>query len=127
MQNKHKFKHFKLFEFTCKCGCGKNNIDIDFVKKLDEARKMAGVPFSIISGCRCEAHNRHSGGGLNSSHLTGLAVDIRTSNSLERALIQEALYIVGIRRFGINRGSIHADADKSKPTPRMWDYYEKDK
>ena len=55
-------KHFKKEEFTCNCGCGLNNIHKEVVLMLDAAREIAGVPFRINCGCRCEKHYREVGG-----------------------------------------------------------------
>ena len=36
-------EHFDDYEFTCKCGCGKNNVDQNLVNKLEELfRKTTG-------------------------------------------------------------------------------------
>ena len=58
MINWSEVKHFKQEEFTCKCGCGFNNINDELVLLLDIARGLAKVPFSINSAYRCEKHNR---------------------------------------------------------------------
>jgi hypothetical protein len=49
-------KHFKLSEFDSPDlpGSGKN-MNPDFLKRLDEAREIAGVPFNINSGFRTSA------------------------------------------------------------------------
>ena len=50
--------YFKDYEFTCKCGCGLNNISEELVFNLDEARDISQIPFKINSACRCEKHNK---------------------------------------------------------------------
>lgn len=84
------------------------------VEMLDIAREIAGVPFRITSGCRSEAHNQEVGGVQNSSHLTGLAVDIACDTSRERYLITNALLRVGFKRLGLYKTHIHADIDPDK-------------
>lgn len=69
-------KYFKKDEFTCKCGCKLNNIDINLVKVLDEIRMHFNKPVIITSGSRCESHNKVVGGIKNSKHLYGKAADI---------------------------------------------------
>ena len=70
-------KYFEEKEFECKCGCGKNNVIHELKIKLDTAREFAGVPFVISSATRCYQHNVNVGGSPTSSHLKGLAVDIK--------------------------------------------------
>lgn len=68
-------KHFKQSEFTCKCGCGMNNIDLGLVKILDEIREHYNKPIIITSGCRCSTHNKAVGGVQGSRHVLGKAAD----------------------------------------------------
>lgn len=116
-------RHFNPSEFTCKCGCGLNNISDELVNMLDNARELAGVPFMVTSGCRCEKHNKASKGKPDSAHLTGLAADIAAPVE-KRHTILAALINVGFLRIGISfdNSFIHVDIDKSKPTPRVFGY-----
>ncbi len=114
-------KYFKRKEFTCKCGCNHNNINPELLVMLDEARKMAKLPFVISSGYRCENHPE-SKKNPTSSHIKGLAVDIKCSDSKSRAIILDALGFVGFRRFGLHDSFIHADIDESKANPVIWLY-----
>ena len=111
-------------EFTCKCGCGANNIYPRLVKMLNEARISAKTPFIINSGVRCPAHNKIIGGSPSSSHITGLAADIAYNGSHQRHLILKALYAQGFERVGINKHKkfIHVDVDTSKPQELTWMY-----
>tara|TARA_R100001463_G_scaffold3547_2_gene14317 strand:+ start:1788 stop:2141 length:354 start_codon:yes stop_codon:yes gene_type:complete len=114
-------KYFKRKEFTCKCGCNHNNINPELLEMLDEARKMAKLPFVISSGYRCENHPE-SKKNPTSSHIKGLAVDIKCSDSKSRAIILDALGFVGFKRFGLHDSFIHADIDESKANPVIWLY-----
>ena len=71
--------HFKVSEFTCKCGCGKNNIDQRVINMAEIIRLALGVPVRVNSGCRCDKHNRAVGGAKSSKHLKGLAADLSCS------------------------------------------------
>lgn len=73
-------KHFKKSEFTCKCGCGLNNIQLGVVKIADEVREHFGSPAIVTSGTRCEKHNKEVGGVINSRHLQGNAIDMYVQN-----------------------------------------------
>ena len=139
-------KYFKLSEFACNCGCGKNKINRNFVRILSSARQESidqdgsEIPFVISSGYRCENHiesinyvKRHPAKKgekqLTSEHTKGLAADIVVKNSRERAVILGALMNSGLSRFGIshNRNGfsfIHVDmADEDlKPPGVIWTY-----
>jgi hypothetical protein len=108
-------KYFKLSEFACKCGCGLSNIDPILVTMLDEAREIAGFPFVINSGCRCASHNAIIGSSITSSHIAGVAADIKCLNSHTRYKLIAALQTAGFTRFGIAATFIHTDIDKTKP------------
>lgn len=123
LKNKDKvnLKYFKKSEFTCKCGCGETVISDDLLYSLDEAREFAKVPFVISSAYRCENHPE-SKKNPTSSHIKGLAVDIKCTDSKTRATIMDALGYVGFRRFGIAKSFIHVDIDNEKPNPVIWLY-----
>lgn len=97
-------------------------MDNDFVLLLNEARKVANIPFIINSGYRSKSHNAKVGGKKNSSHLKGLAVDIKCTNSRDRYIIIKALLSVGFNRIGINKSFIHVDIDESKKHSVSWLY-----
>jgi len=103
---------------------GRDNMNKDFVIRLEKARKIAGIPFVITSGYRNKEHNRREGGTEDSAHLTGYAVDIRATNSRERFLILSALFSVRFNRIGINfkKGFIHVDSDPTKSKEVVWGY-----
>ena len=69
-------KNFKVNEFACKCGCGKNNIAQRVINMCQIIRQAIGVPIRINSGYRCEKHNSEVGGVKGSYHTQGLAADL---------------------------------------------------
>ena len=115
--------YFTEDEFQCFCGCG-----MDVTKELKDAviaaRSIAGIPFIINSGARCDSHNKAIGASKTSSHTKGLAVDIKASSSHTMYLILESLYKAGIDRIGINfdSGFIHADIDEDKSSKVLFGY-----
>ena len=109
-------KYFNREEFTCKCGCGGNEIDGQLLEMLDKSRGIAKIPFIVSSGFRCENHPE-SVKNPNSSHIKGLAVDIKCVDSMTRAKIMDALVYVGFERFGLHKSFIHTDIDKGKASP----------
>lgn len=100
--------HFKDSEFDCKCGCGRNNIKGSFILLLNRAREIAGVPFIITSGCRCEKHNE-TVGSASKNHVDGKAADILCTDGWNRLRIIRALLEVGFIRIGIHKSFIHVD------------------
>lgn len=119
------FKHFKLSEFACPCGnCGPNKIDPMLVMGLDVARALSGTPFVINSGYRCAAYNATlDNSSPTSSHIKGLAADIRTGDDRERRFrILFGLLGAGFNRIGIAQGFIHADIDRAKAQGVVWLY-----
>ena len=69
-------KYFKESEFTCKCGCGLNNMNLKVIKIADKVREHFGSPAIVTSGTRCQKHNKEVGGVSNSRHLQGKAIDM---------------------------------------------------
>ena len=80
LSNWDSIKHFKKSEFTCKCGCGLNIIQLGVVKIAVEVRDLFGSPAIVTSGTRCEKHNKEVGGVSNSRHLKGKAIDMYVQN-----------------------------------------------
>lgn len=113
-------KYFKEKEMECKCGCGTKKMDDHLLKMLDEARRIAKVPFVINSGRRCKKHNEFVGGVKNSAHTLGKAVDIKVHSATDRYRILTALIHVGFVRIGVYESFIHVDIDLDKPHPVVW-------
>jgi zinc D-Ala-D-Ala carboxypeptidase len=105
-------KYFKEVEYK---------MDKDFLCKLDQAREFAGFPFFINSAWRSPDHPE-SIKNPTSSHIKGLAVDIRARDSRTRYLIIDALMHVGFNRIGISDTFIHVDDDKDKSCGVIWTY-----
>lgn len=105
-------KYFKEIEYK---------MDKSFLEKLDRAREFAGFPFFINSAYRSPEHPE-SIKNPTSSHIKGLAVDIRARDSRTRYLIIDALMHVGFNRIGIADTFIHVDDDKQKSSNVIWTY-----
>lgn len=81
---------------------------------LDKARKEAGIPFLLTSGFRTPAENASAGGGANSAHLRGMAIDIHCIDTEKAFKIVKALMNCGTPVF-IEQAQkhIHVDIDAS--------------
>ena len=82
---------------------------------LDEARALAGIPFSLSSAFRCAKHNKAVGGVADSAHTHGYAVDIKCTSSHYRFRIISALLEAGFRRIEAGPTWVHVDHDPAKP------------
>ena len=70
-------KNFRAWEFDCHCSrCKETLIDEKLIEELQKLRDKLGLPVTIISGYRCNAHNRDVGGVPKSQHKLGRAADI---------------------------------------------------
>jgi uncharacterized protein YcbK (DUF882 family) len=110
-------------EFDCPSLPGSGvNMDIEFVKLLDELRAKFGKPIKINSGFRTMEHNASlKNSSPNSSHLKGLAVDIHCNNSIDRyELIRLAMELD--LRIGCGKSFLHIDNDKTKAQKVLWTY-----
>ena len=105
-------KYFKEIE---------ENMNKDFLFVLDEAREFAGIPFIINSAYRSPNHPL-SVKNPSSSHIKGLAVDIKANDNATRFKIVEALISVGFTRIGIADTFIHVDLDFDKRQNIIWTY-----
>lgn len=105
-------KYFKEIEYK---------MDKDFLAKLDKAREYAKMPFVINSAYRSPDHPESIKNPL-SSHIKGLAVDIKATDSRTRYRVLDALMSVGFNRIGIADTFIHVDDDKDKSSDVIWTY-----
>lgn len=71
--------HFHLREFDCHCtreDCDITLVDSDLIEELEIVRGHLGA-LGIMSGYRCQKHNRAEGGKKGSYHLLGKAADVQ--------------------------------------------------
>ncbi len=70
-------KFFYRSEFSCRCKCGQDTVDVILLAILEVVRAHFDAPVSITSGNRCVIHNEYVGGKPKSFHLVGKAADIQ--------------------------------------------------
>ncbi|EHI3273284.1 serine/threonine protein kinase [Salmonella enterica] len=74
-------RYFKQSEFKCKCGkCDQDYVNPELLAVLEDVREHFGKPVIINSANRCHEHNKRVGGAANSTHVKGLAADIRVKD-----------------------------------------------
>jgi uncharacterized protein YcbK (DUF882 family) len=106
--------HFNSNEFACHCGCGDSAVSDKLVNVLEIIRTAVGRPLSVVSGKRCEKHNRAVGGVKNSQHKLGMAADIKVSGLTPRQVHDaiEKLHHEGVAHIGglgLYKTFVHVD------------------
>ena len=120
------WKYFKREDFACS-HCGENEIQNDFVDRLDALREVCDFPLVVSSGYRCPKHNQAvSSTGLTGPHTTGRAVDFAVDRERAVIVLDKALAMPVFRGFGVNQKGasgrfIHLDAI-NRPTRTIWSY-----
>lgn len=117
-----RYPNFTREEFTCRCGCGKNEVRPEFMERLQALRTAYGKPMIITSGYRCLQHPVETDKVHPGMHTTGLAADIGISGSEAVTLLHLALDAgfrgVGVQQKGNGR-FLHVDL---RETPMIWSY-----
>lgn len=116
--------HFTAAEMACKC-CGYLFLT-DAAKRLIDSleilRAQIGGPVQIVSGCRCQKHNREIGGAPNSRHLYGDAADLHVNGVSPQELRRIVKEICpAIHGIGVGKTKFHIDA-RPGPTLVEWVY-----
>ena len=101
------YEKIVISELQCPC-CGEVKIDNAFLARLRLAREIAGVPFHISSGYRCEKHNEEVG-STSRNHIEGKAADLVVVDGPTRGRILKGLYKAGFTRVGVHALFIHCD------------------
>ncbi len=113
-------KHFHGDEFACPC-CNVVKVDELLLEGLESLHTLLDVSIHILSGYRCESHNRYIGGEENSQHCLGKAADIRVLSSVPLQFIYKTAHDlqrfggIGIYPAGAGqlRGFLHVDVRKN--------------
>lgn len=118
-----KYPNFTKSEFDCK-HTGENNMQHEFMEKLQALRKDYGRSITVTSGFRSvrhpvEARKTHSNG----EHTQGMCADIACTSGTDRfTLIQLALKH-GLNRIGVAKTFLHIGlGGKNLPNNVIWEY-----
>jgi len=134
-----KAQYFTYNEMACKCGCGKSEMDQEFMNLLDSVRDLMGKPLIITSGYRCPNHPAEKRKQKSGAHSKGKAADIAVMREDAHKLLEVVARFndaarsagvnyftgIGIQQKGTGR-FIHLDsctmADDGLPRPTIWSY-----
>ena len=105
-------KYFKKSEWSCKCGCGLDNVNHTLVTVAERTRKYFNAPIIISSGLRCPTRNAQAGGVSNSRHLTGKAMDFCVRGKSAAQILAYVQKQPEIRyAYAINESYVHMDVN----------------
>ncbi|KKK77009.1 hypothetical protein LCGC14_2857930 [marine sediment metagenome] len=118
--------HFRKSELECHCGCGQAPLKKDFLDRLEAARLIYGGSITVARAYSCAKHNRKIGGGKDSAHTRGTAIDpVRPVGGAALHKMIAAFRAAGFHGFGmgLKKGKpyLHFDCD-AKLGPRAWMY-----
>lgn len=106
-------QYFKRAEFRCpcpRCGGFPAEPDEQLVKLADQVRGHFGVPATVSSGVRCQAHNAEVGGVSSSRHLLGKAVDFSLRGLSSDTVLGYVGKLPGVHyAYAIDGSYVHMD------------------
>ena len=112
--------YFKVGDFDCQ-ETGRNEMDMGFLKRLDELREACGFPFIVTSGYRCpEGHPIEKNKTRPGTHAQGIAADIRVSGGAQRRRLVEKALELNFGGVGVAKTFVHVDIRET--TPVLWCY-----
>jgi len=125
------WQYFPISDLVCRCGCGRWEMDHDFMPKIVGLRRTLGFPFIVSSAYRCPEYNaRVSHSGMDGPHTTGRAMDIKLHGDRVHALLRLA-GDMGMTGIGLSQKGdwaarfVHLDDlsyDVGRPRPWVWTY-----
>ena len=102
------FEYFTREEFSCRCGCRRNEIPDEFIRDMDDLREACGFPLVVNSGWRCENHPAEVEKDHPGEHNRA-AADVRSHNATQLYVIQEKAYALGFTGIAAGDGFVHID------------------
>lgn len=113
--------NFSREEMECSCGCGRADMDAEFMTMLQHFRDSTGA-LKVTSGFRCPDHPAERRKEKPGSHSAGLAADVVPLETDRYSAVMLAFR----RRFkgiGIAKTFIHVDnGHPNAHRPALWTY-----
>ena len=124
MMDWSKYPNFSEKEFACS-HCGVNQMQPEFMAKLQALRTAYGKPMKITSGYRCAQHPIEARKIKAGAHASGCACDVGVDGQEAHRLLKLAL-VAGFTGIGVNQKTsgrfIHLDTLEEAPRPNVWSY-----
>ena len=125
----NEWENFQKSEFSCKCGCGTNQITNEFIDVVQDIRTASGCAMPVNSGYRCPDHPIEAKKSKPGSHSLGLVADFRVSHQnaflvAAAALSHPKVTALGVSQKG-NKRFLHIGIDPAiigRPRPHIWSY-----
>ena len=119
------YVNFSAKEFDCQ-HCGKNEMQPEFMGKLQALRMRYGKPMKITSGYRCPEHPIEAKKEKPGAHASGLACDVGVNGQQAYELMKDAFALgftgIGVSQKGSGPRFIHLDMLEETPRPNIWSY-----
>jgi len=113
------YLYFKTEDFNCQ-ETGENEMDPEFIRKLDELRSAVGRPLYVTSGYRSPRHSIEAKKSQPGTHAQGIACDIAVANGVERRQLVKQAFYLGFTGIGVAKTFIHVDTRETDPV--LWVY-----
>lgn len=114
-------KHFTPDEFPrCTPPCRIDQVRPSSLRRLDQARDIAGIPFRVNCAYRSVEWDKSKGRPGDSAHTRGKAFDIACTKTNDRFAIINSALQAGFTRIGIYPTFIHLDDDETLPPKVLW-------
>ena len=118
------YPNFSADEFNCS-HCGKNEMQAEFMSRLQALRMRYGKPMKITSGYRCPEHPIEAKKAKPGAHASGLACDVGVDGQQAYELMKDAFALgftgIGVQQKGAGR-FLHLDTLTSGVRPTVWSY-----
>ena len=112
-------KYFDIREFDCK-ETGENEMDEQFLEKLDLLRERCGFAFKINSGYRSKEHSEEILKASPGTHAQGIAADIAVTDGIRRFKLVKNALEMGFTGIGIAKTFVHVDTRNTAKV--IWTY-----
>ena len=113
------YLYFKREDFDCQ-ETGENEMDAEFIRRVDELRSAVGRPLYITSGYRSPQHSLEAKKSKPGTHAQGIACDIAVANGVERRQLVKQAFYLGFRGIGVAKTFVHVDTRETEPV--LWVY-----
>lgn len=122
-------KYFTSEEMACKCGCGQEKMNPEFMARLTDLREFFGKPMAVTSGYRCPEHPIEARKSKLGAHTYGQAVDIAVQGTAGYEFVKAVMEHGEIKRVGVQQKGknrfVHLDSMTDGlgfPSPWVYSY-----